>query len=64
MVLETNVFCEEMYKRLVFKSHSERLADILNWAKAWQSKNLPTRLLENYSAAPARMRSPSWDIAN
>ena len=42
MVLETNVFCEEMYKRLVFKSHSERLADILNWAKAWQSKNLPS----------------------
>ena len=37
---ELNVFCEEMYKRLEFKSHSERLADILEWAKAWQSKNL------------------------
>jgi hypothetical protein len=38
---ELNVFCEEMYKRLQFRSHSERLADILKWAKAWQSKNLP-----------------------
>jgi hypothetical protein len=38
---ELNVFCEEMYKRLEFKSHSERLADILKWAKAWQSENLP-----------------------
>jgi hypothetical protein len=37
---ELNVFCGEMYKRLEFKSHSERLADILKWAKAWQSKNL------------------------
>jgi hypothetical protein len=42
---ELNAFCEEMYKRLEFKSHSERLADILRWAKAWQAKNLP------YSAA-------------
>jgi hypothetical protein len=31
---ELNVFCEEMYKRLEFKSHSERLTDILKWAKA------------------------------
>jgi hypothetical protein len=38
---ELNVFCEEMYKRLEFKSHSERLVDILKWAKAWQTKNLP-----------------------
>ena len=38
---ELNVFCEEMYKRLEFKSHSERLADILKWAEGWQSKNLP-----------------------
>ena len=38
---ELNVFCGEMYKRLEFKSHSERLADILNWAEGWQSKNLP-----------------------
>jgi len=37
---ELNVFCGEMYKRPEFKSHSERLADILKWAKAWQSKNL------------------------
>jgi hypothetical protein len=42
MTLEDlNVFCEEMYKRLEFKSHSERLADILKWARAWQSENLP-----------------------
>jgi hypothetical protein len=34
---ELNVFCGEMYKRLEFKSHSERLADILKWAR---SKNL------------------------
>ena len=38
---ELNVFCEEMYKRLEFKSHSERLTDILKWADDWQSKNLP-----------------------
>jgi len=38
---ELNVFCEEMYKRLEFKSHSERLAGILKWAEGWQSKNLP-----------------------
>jgi len=38
---ELNVFCEEMYKRLEFKSHSERLVDILKWAEGWQSKNLP-----------------------
>ena len=37
---ELNVFCGEMYKRLEFKSHRERLTDILKWAKAWQSKNL------------------------
>ena len=37
---QLNIFCEEMYKRLEFKSHSERLVDILKWAKAWQSKNL------------------------
>jgi hypothetical protein len=42
MTLEDlNVFREEMYKRLEFKSHSERLADILKWARAWQSENLP-----------------------
>jgi hypothetical protein len=30
MTLEQlNVFCEEMYKRLEFKSETERLADIL-----------------------------------
>jgi hypothetical protein len=28
---ELNVFCEEMYKQLEFKSHNERLADILRW---------------------------------
>ena len=38
---ELNVFSEEIYKRLEFKSHSERLADILKLAEAWQSKNLP-----------------------
>ena len=38
---ELNVFCGEMYKRLEFKSHSERLADILKWTEGWQSKNLP-----------------------
>jgi hypothetical protein len=38
---ELNAFCEEMYKQLKFKSHSERLVDILKWAEAWQSKNLP-----------------------
>ena len=38
---ELNVFSEEMYKRLEFKSHSERLVDILKWAEGWQSKNLP-----------------------
>jgi hypothetical protein len=31
---ELNVFCEEMYKRLEFKSRSERLVDILKWAEA------------------------------
>jgi hypothetical protein len=42
MTLEQlNVFCEEMYKRLEFKSESERLADIIKWAEGWQSKNLP-----------------------
>ena len=42
MTLEQlNVFCEEMYKRLEFKSRSERLVDILKWAEGWQSKNLP-----------------------
>jgi hypothetical protein len=38
---ELNVFCEEMYKRLEFKSDRERLVDILKWAEGWQSKNLP-----------------------
>jgi hypothetical protein len=38
---ELNVFCDEMYKRLEFKSHRERLTDILKWAGDWQSKNLP-----------------------
>ena len=42
---ELDAFCGEMYKRLEFKSHTEQLADILRWAKAWQAKNLP------YSAA-------------
>jgi len=41
MTLEQlNVFCEEMYKQLEFKSESERLADILKWAEGWQSENL------------------------
>jgi len=41
MTLEQlNVFCEEMYKQLEFKSETERLADILKWAEDWQSKNL------------------------
>jgi hypothetical protein len=39
---ELNVFCEEMYKRLEFKSENERLADILKWAEGWQSENLPS----------------------
>ena len=38
---ELNVFCEEMYKRLEFKSDRERPVDILKWAEGWQSKNLP-----------------------
>jgi hypothetical protein len=42
MLDQLNVFCEEMYKRLQFKSKSERLADILIWAHSWQSKNLPS----------------------
>jgi hypothetical protein len=29
MLEQLNVFCEEMYKRLEFKSETERLADIL-----------------------------------
>ena len=37
---QLNVFCGEMYKRLEFKSESERLADIIKWAEGWQSKNL------------------------
>jgi hypothetical protein len=37
---QLNLFCAEMYKRLQFKSKSERLADILKWAQGWQSKNL------------------------
>ena len=37
---QLNVFCGQMYKRLQFKSESERLADILKWAEGWQSKNL------------------------
>jgi predicted nucleic acid-binding Zn ribbon protein len=37
---ELNLFCEEMYKRLEFKSENERLTDILKWAEAWQAKNL------------------------
>jgi hypothetical protein len=41
MTLEQlNVFCGQMYKRLQFKSESERLADIIKWAEGWQSKNL------------------------
>jgi hypothetical protein len=40
MLEQLNVFCEEMYKRLEFKSETERLADILKWAEDWQSKNL------------------------
>ena len=40
LLRELNVFCEEMYKRLEFKSHSGRLVDILEWVKAWRSKNL------------------------
>jgi hypothetical protein len=37
---QLNVFYADMYKRLQFKSKSERLADILKWARSWQSKNL------------------------
>jgi hypothetical protein len=40
MLEQLNVFCEEMYKRLEFKSETERLADILKWTEDWQSKNL------------------------
>ena len=40
LVKPMTLFCGEMYKRLEFKSHRERLTDILKWAKAWQSKNL------------------------
>ena len=40
MLEQLNVFCEEMYKQLEFKSENERLADILKWAEDWQSKNL------------------------
>jgi hypothetical protein len=32
---QLNIFCEEMYKRLQFKSKSERLADILKWVQGW-----------------------------
>jgi hypothetical protein len=39
---QLNVFCGQMYKRLQFKSESERLADIIKWAEGWQSKNLPS----------------------
>jgi hypothetical protein len=41
MTLEQlNVFCEEMYKKLQFRSKIERLTDILKWAEDWQAKNL------------------------
>jgi hypothetical protein len=40
-VVQMTDFCQEMYKRLEFKSHSERLADIRKWADAWQSTRLP-----------------------
>jgi hypothetical protein len=39
---QLNIFCEEMYKRLQFKSEGERLANIIKWADGWQSKNLPS----------------------
>jgi hypothetical protein len=67
---ELNVFCGEMYKRLEFKSHSERLTDILKWAKAWQSENLPrsfprgtklfggSQLAAGYNRACALLRGP------
>jgi hypothetical protein len=48
---ELNLVCEEMYKRLKFKSHSERLVDILKWAEEWQSQNLP-RSVERHSPLP------------
>ena len=51
---ELNVFCEEMYKRLEFKSHSERLADILKWAGAGNPKTCPARPTETYSASDLR----------
>jgi hypothetical protein len=34
---EMTSFCQEMYKRLQFKSANERLADIRLWADQWQS---------------------------
>ena len=37
---ELNVFVRRCTNQLEIKSHNERLADILKWAKAWQSKNL------------------------
>jgi hypothetical protein len=29
-----------MYKKLQFRSKTERLTDILKWAEDWQAKNL------------------------
>jgi hypothetical protein len=49
---QLNVFCGEMYKRLEFKSESERLADIIKWAEGWQSKNLPTHRRRARSSRP------------
>ena len=34
---EMTLFCQEIYKRLQFKSKNDRLVDIRNWADRWQS---------------------------
>ena len=53
---ELNVFCGEMYKRLEFKSHSERLADILKWASLRRGslRTWPARPPETYSVSDLR----------
>jgi hypothetical protein len=41
MTLEQlNVFCEEMYKKLQFRSKTERLTDILKWADRLTSQKI------------------------
>ena len=51
---EINVFCEEMYKQLEFKSHNERLPDILHVPRLGSLRTCPARPTETYSAKSAQ----------